>query len=120
SYDTLGTRTQLVDHLTAAGQRTTTYTVPSGKHLLTATSTVDGNGTANASYGYDGSGNTNSRPTPNAGQQTLTWDAEGHLATAQDSTGTSSYIYDVDGNRLIRKDPSGKTLYLPQQELRYT
>jgi RHS repeat-associated protein len=60
------------------------------------------------------------RPTPTAGTQTLTWDPEGHLATATDTTGTTSYLYDADGNRLIRRDPTGKTLYLPGQELRYT
>ena len=35
-------------------------------------------------------------------------------------SGTTSFIYDVDGTRLVRKDPTGKTLYLPGQELRYT
>src|SRR5262249_23102472 len=45
---------------------------------------------------------------------------EGHVATSQDSTGTTSYLYDADGNRLIRTDPTGKTLNLPNQELRYT
>lgn len=28
-------------------------------------------------------------------------------------------MYDADGNRLIRRDPTGKTLYLPGQEIRY-
>jgi YD repeat-containing protein len=41
-----------------------------------------------------------------AGQQTLVWDAEGHLTSASDTTGTSSFIYDADGNRLIRHDPA--------------
>ena len=47
------------------------------------------------------------------GAQNLTWDNEGRLARSSDSSGTTSYIYDADGNRLIRKDPGGKTLYLP-------
>src|SRR4029079_18302673 len=51
---------------------------------------------------------------------TLTWDAEGHLASSTDSSGTTTFVYDVDGTRLLRKDPTGKTLYLPGQELRYT
>jgi len=29
-------------------------------------------------------------------------------------------MYDADGNRLIRRDPTGKTLYLPGEEIRYT
>src|SRR5258706_8206053 len=51
--------------------------------------------------------------------QKLTWDAEGLLESSTDGTGTTSYIYDANGNRLLRIDPLGKTLYLPQQELRY-
>lgn len=119
-YDASGNRRKLVEHATAAGDRTTDYTVPAGKHRLTATSAVDNTGTKTGTYKYDASGNMEERPTDSAGQQTMTWDAEGRLATSTDGTGVTSYIYDVDGNRLIRKDPTGKTLYLPGQELRYT
>jgi RHS repeat-associated protein len=120
TYDVVGNRTSLVDHVSPAGQRTTTYTVPGGKHLLTSMSTVDNGGTRVASYGYDPDGNTLTRPAPATGTQTLTWDPEGHLATATDSGGTTGYLYDADGNRLIRRDPTGKTLYLPGQELHYS
>jgi RHS repeat-associated protein len=65
-------------------------------------------------------GNTLTRPAPAGGTQTLTWDREGHLATVADGTGTTSYLYDADGERLVRRDPAGRTLYLPGQELRYT
>ncbi|GIH03928.1 hypothetical protein Rhe02_19950 [Rhizocola hellebori] len=118
-YDTTGTRSKLIEHTTATGEKTTTYTVPGGAHKLTATSTVDDTGTKAGTYQYDASGNTEKRPTATAGTQTLSWDVEGHLATSIDTTGTTSYLYDVDGSRLIRKDPTGKTLYLPGQELRY-
>ncbi|WP_435126200.1 RHS repeat domain-containing protein, partial [Micromonospora tulbaghiae] len=119
-YDTAGNRTSLVEHATANGDRTTTYTPLPGTHRLIGTSTTDNKGTTAASYTYDDSGNTRTRPTASAGTQNLTWDAEGHQATSDDTTGTTTYIYDADGNRLIRKDPTGKTLYLPGQELRYT
>lgn len=119
AYDAVGNRTRLVDHATASGDRTTTYTPQTGRHRLASTSTVDDVETKDASYGYDASGNTTSRPTASAGTQALTWDAEGRLATSQDTTGTTSYVYDVDGTRLIRRDPAGRTLYLPGQELRY-
>jgi RHS repeat-associated protein len=119
-YDSAGNRTELVEHGTAAGDRKTTYTVPAGAHRLTGTTTEDTTGTRNAVYRYDGDGNMTERPAPGGGQQTMTWDAEGHLATSSDSTGSTSFIYDADGNRLVRKDPQGKTLYLPGQELRYT
>jgi len=60
-------------------------------------------------------GNTTGRP-----EQTLTWDSEDHLSTLVESTGSTSYLYDADGNRLVRSDPGGKILYLPGQEIRYT
>src|SRR5439155_18364877 len=49
--------------------------------------------------------------------QTLTWDADGHLATITDSAGTSSYTYDADGNRLVARDPGGVTVYLDGTEI---
>src|SRR5262249_2586747 len=114
-----------VDHATGAGVRTTTYTVPAPggvrPHSLTATTTVDNTGTHTASYSYDASGDTLSRPSvTGTGSQALTWDPEGHLATLTDAGQTTSYLYDAGGGRLIGRDATGKTLYLPGQELRYT
>jgi RHS repeat-associated protein len=120
THDSVGNRTQMVEHATAAGDRTTTYTVPAGAHRLTGTSTTDTTGTTTGAYTYDTTGNTLTRPTASSDTQTLTWDPEGHLTTSQDTTGTTSYLYHVDGTRLIRKDPTGTTLYLPGQELRST
>lgn len=119
-YDAIGNRTELVEHVTPAGVRDTTYTVPAGAHRLTATSAVDAGGTHTRAFSYDASGNTLTRTAASGGTQTLTWDAEGHVATSRDATGTTSYLYDVDGGRLLRKDPTGTTLYLPGQELRFT
>ncbi len=113
-YDAAGNRSQLIEHATATGERTTDYTAGDG-HQVDSMSTSDTTGTRSVSYTYDASGNTVTRP-----GATLTWDAEGHLATSTDATGATSYVYDVDGSRLLRKDPKGKTLYLPGQELRYT
>jgi RHS repeat-associated protein len=122
TYNLDGGRRQLVDH-SAAGDTTTTYTYPAAgaaqPHTLLSTSTTGPAGTTTASYGYDSAGNTTSRPGP-GGNQTLTWDAEGHLATVTDSTGTTTYLYDANGERLIARDPTGTTLYLPGQELRLT
>ena len=117
TYDAVGNRTKLVEHATATGDKTTDYTSPAGAHKLASRSTSDG---TSASYTYDASGNMLTRPAPGGGTQTLTWDAEGHLTSATDSTGTTTFVYDVDGTRLLRKDPAGKTLYLPGQELRYS
>jgi RHS repeat-associated protein len=124
TYDLVGDRQSQVEHATATGDVTTAYTYPgpaAGQpHTLTGTSTTDSTGTKTASYAYDTAGNTTSRPAPTSGSQTLSWDAEGHLAGTSDASGTVSYLYDADGNRLIRTDATGKTLYLPGEELRYT
>ncbi|WP_162795723.1 RHS repeat domain-containing protein [Nonomuraea lactucae] len=102
TYDKVGNRTRQV-----AGDVTTTYTYSSA-HRLSGWSASDG---GRGDYTYDAEGNTLTRP-----GQTLTWDVEGELATV---SGGTSLLYDADGNRLIRRDSTGKTLYLPDQELRY-
>ncbi|MET8151419.1 RHS repeat domain-containing protein [Actinoplanes sp. NPDC049668] len=120
-FDTAGNRTAQIEHRTAAGERTTTYTYPvqtaARPHAMTGTTTTDNTGTKTAAYGYDNSGNTITRPAA-TGTQTLGWNAEGRMESSTDSTGITTYLYDADGGRLIRKDPSGTTLYLPGQELR--
>ncbi|MET8261358.1 RHS repeat-associated core domain-containing protein [Micromonospora sp. NPDC005553] len=127
SFDLVSNRkTQVVR--TSTGDTTTTYSYPGAKsaqpHALSATTT----GSLVQNYRYDATGNTICRPAgtgtnacpTGGGSQVLSWDPEGHLETSTDSTGTTTYVYDADGNRLLRRDPSGKTLYLPGQELRYT
>ncbi|MFG1996704.1 polymorphic toxin-type HINT domain-containing protein [Actinoplanes sp. NPDC048988] len=42
------------------------------------------------------------------------------MQSVTDTAGSVSYLYDADGNRLISQDTTGKTLYLPNQEIRYT
>jgi RHS repeat-associated protein len=49
----------------------------------------------------------------------LTWDREARLSTVNDEEGSTRYIYDANGNRLIAREPTGKTLYLPGQEVRW-
>lgn len=110
-HDAAGNRSKLIQH-TAAGDTTTNYTTAG--HRLMSTTGPDN------TYGYDTAGNLTSRPSPVGGAQALSWDAEGHLATTQDSSGTTSYLYDAEGNRLISETPAGKTLFLPGQELRYS
>ncbi|MEU0157045.1 polymorphic toxin-type HINT domain-containing protein, partial [Micromonospora fulviviridis] len=78
-----------------------------------------GETTRTDTYDYDNAGNTITR-TVNGNTQTLTWDAEGHLATTTGNSQDTSYVYDPAGNRLIRHDPDGTTLYLGATELRLT
>ncbi|MFJ3216604.1 RHS repeat-associated core domain-containing protein [Kitasatospora sp. NPDC086801] len=125
SYDVTGNRTGLVDHDPAgdtAKDVTTTHTYPAPgqtrPHAPTSTQTKNGNGpTVTTGYTYDQTGNTLTRPDDGGNTQTMTWDPDGHLATAATSGGDSSYVYDADGNRLIRRDPGRTTLYLGGTEL---
>jgi RHS repeat-associated protein len=124
TYDAVSDRKTETDHGTTAGagDTTTTYTYPAAgsaqPHTLTGSTTTEPDGsTVTDSYGYDASGNTTSR-TLNGKTQNLTWDDEGHLASATNSDATSaSYLYDADGNRLLSRDGSGTTLYLGHTEV---
>jgi RHS repeat-associated protein len=99
---------------------TTTYTYPPAgapqPHTLTSATT----GGQTSDWTYNAGGETLTRPDGAGGEQTLAWDREGHLFTVTDDEGgITRYIYDADGNRLITRDPDGKTLYLPGQEVRW-
>ncbi|MET9424674.1 RHS repeat-associated core domain-containing protein [Streptomyces sp. NPDC006540] len=124
---------------TAAGQRGTekqhsstgdiqtdyTYGSPAGQpHTLISATT----GTATKTYTYDKTGNTLTRPGVQA-NQTLTWNTEGKLATATEpAAGTkpataTGYLYDADGELLIRRTLSGDgdtVLYIGGTEVRLT
>jgi RHS repeat-associated protein len=123
SYDRSGNRRTAVDHATANGDVTTTYTVPPAggpqPNALSSTSTTDSTGTRTANYGYDKDGNTTSRPGTTAGStQTLAWDDQGLLDTITEGPSVTSFVYDGSGQRLVRRDPSGTTVYLGPMELR--
>lgn len=115
-----GTQTQHALPGTTGGDTTTTYTYPATgaprPHSLTGTATTGPAGPTQSTYGYDQSGNTTRRTLP-SGEQTLTWDKENRLDTVTSSAGTTKYVYDADGNQLIRRDPGSTTLYLPGQEV---
>nr|BFE70388.1 hypothetical protein GCM10020092_036890 [Actinoplanes digitatis] len=69
-------------------------------------------------YDYDATGNTTRRAKAGEGQ-TLAWDAEGNLESVTDAAGKkTSFLYDVDGSRILRKEPNQTTLYLPGMEIR--
>ncbi|WP_405006936.1 polymorphic toxin-type HINT domain-containing protein [Kitasatospora purpeofusca] len=125
SYDVTGNRTGTVDHDPTGDtgkDTTTTHSYPSPgqarPHAPTSTQTTTGDGpTVTTGYTYDQTGNTLTRPDEGGNTQTMTWDPDGHLATAATGGGDSSYVYDADGNRLLRRDPGSTTLYLGGTEL---
>lgn len=88
-----------------------------GKHTLTLT--VDGKNPAATKHRF---GIDVVRVLPGAeSRQDLTWDSEGRLASNTVATNgqavRSEYLYDADGNRLIRRDPGKTTVYLGADEL---
>ncbi|GIG69292.1 RHS repeat domain-containing protein [Phytomonospora endophytica] len=120
-HDDTGNRISLTDNTTGA---TTAYkqTDTAHPHAVTSASTSTAATTDTPfirNFQYDDAGNMKARTSPSGTEQSLTWDVEGRLATIADAAGSSTNIYGADGERLIRRDPKGATLYLPGQEIRY-
>nr|WP_237535682.1 polymorphic toxin-type HINT domain-containing protein [Streptomyces sp. SID3343] len=125
-YDAVGNRTKLVDHdptndptknvTTDYGYRTRPGTART--HVLDTITTRTGTREAiTTGLTYDPAGNTKTRPGADANLQTLTWNEEDKLAKVASATATSDYLYDADGNRIIRREAGKTTLYLGTDEL---
>jgi RHS repeat-associated protein len=127
TFDPAGNRATQTVHATG-GDTTTSYGYPAPgaaqPHGLSTATT----GATTLAYRYDAGGYTTCRPAsstantcpPGAASQTLAWDPEGHLSTVADASGTSSYTYTADGERLVADDATATTLYLPGTDLRRT
>ncbi|WP_242909192.1 polymorphic toxin-type HINT domain-containing protein [Actinomadura terrae] len=90
-----------------------------GKVDQTGANPFTGPDTNDENYVYDDAGNPTSRTVGNT-VQNLEWNSEGNLDKVTQGDATVRYIYDADGNRLIRKDLTGATLYLDGTEIRAT
>ncbi|MFF0429842.1 RHS repeat-associated core domain-containing protein [Streptomyces sp. NPDC004520] len=116
TYDAVGNRDTEVQHKTPSGPSadiTRDYAAPAaGKHNLPSV-TQTGADPRTETYTYDAAGNTETRKIGNDDLETLVWDDEGHLKSTTKATDTTSYLYDTTGQRLIRRDSTGTTLYLP-------
>ncbi|MFI8888239.1 RHS repeat-associated core domain-containing protein [Streptomyces sp. NPDC053813] len=84
----------------------------------TLTSVTVNSGTAKA-YTYDEQGNTTKRYSPTGAAQSLTWGIEGELTRLTEGTKNTDYLYDANGELLIRRGPVKAVLYLGGQELHY-
>ncbi|WP_234322723.1 RHS repeat-associated core domain-containing protein [Streptomyces sp. NRRL S-350] len=136
-YDLIGNRTKLVQKDVtgdATKDVTTTQTfgtgpnTPSsdpktgggtgGPHALMKSTRTGPDGAAVTSYTYDAAGNTTSI-TDTPGTKTLGWNAQGKLdqITGTGQSGATSYLYDVSGSQLIRRDPGKVTLNLGADQL---
>ncbi|MCP2270239.1 RHS repeat-associated core domain-containing protein [Actinokineospora diospyrosa] len=118
TFDPTGLRTGQVKHGIGQADTTTSYTYPAAggtrPHTLTSTATTGPGGSSSTSYGYDGSGNTTTRTV--GATHTLTWNENNKLAKVQSPAGDTTYVYDADGNKLVRREPGKTILYLPGQE----
>ncbi|MEV5831528.1 RHS repeat-associated core domain-containing protein [Spirillospora sp. NPDC052242] len=119
AYDKAGNRTNETRHGIGGETdtvRTYTYAQPGNGNRLETVAHTGPTGVRTTGYGYDATGNTTSITTaegPTNSTQTFDWNTEGELAKVTENGNDVTYIYDADGNRLIRKDPTGTTLYLP-------
>ncbi|MEV0663875.1 RHS repeat-associated core domain-containing protein [Actinomadura luteofluorescens] len=124
TYDKAGNRTNETRHGIGGvtdTERTYTYATPGHGNRLNSIAQTGPDGERADTYTYDDAGNTLTRTigtSPSNPAQSMEWDAEGELSKLTENGTDTSFIYDADGNRLIRKDPTGSTLYLPGTELR--
>ncbi|MFD6987163.1 hypothetical protein ACFWAX_41965, partial [Streptomyces sp. NPDC059956] len=82
------------------------------KHALVSTTTgASCTGVADQ-YTYDDNGNTTKRlrAPSSTGSQALTWNGENKLSKLVEGTNTTSYLYDADGELLIRRNTGGETV----------
>ncbi|MCK2221690.1 type IV secretion protein Rhs [Actinomadura sp. ATCC 31491] len=114
-YDSTGNRIKETRHAWGgAGETSRTYTYPqAGGKQPHALQSVGAD-----LFEYDAAGNTTRRKIGTA-DQSLVWDAEGNLESVTEAGKTTSFIYDAEGDRLIRKTPTDATLYIDDMELRF-
>ncbi|MEU2897600.1 RHS repeat-associated core domain-containing protein [Streptomyces sp. NPDC001273] len=122
TYKPGGLRDTQTEH-TATGDTQTAYTYPavnaSGTgQPHTLTSVTVGGGVAKT-YTYDEQGNTTKRYGTAGTAQSLTWDIEGELTRLTEGAKSTDYLYDANGELLIRRGSDKTVLYLAGQELHY-
>ncbi|MDX8146930.1 RHS repeat-associated core domain-containing protein [Lentzea sp. BCCO 10_0061] len=113
-YDKAGNRLTETQHAAAGDTvRTATLPAPGGSHQLRSVETKSPSATTTQTFSYDATGNMTVRD-----GQKFDWDAEGRIARVTEGDKVTEYVHDAGGDRLIRRDPTGVTLYLDGQELR--
>ncbi|MFI7545214.1 RHS repeat-associated core domain-containing protein [Actinoplanes sp. NPDC049599] len=130
-YDVSGNRTEETTHKTVStGTDVKKVYTPFGKGAQPAhavkrtdiTSTTAGKVVTTAdTYEYDEIGNTRKRNLAGKPGEEYRWDAEGRVSEIlKAGVVVASFLYDASGNRLIRRDITGKavTLYLGGMELK--
>ncbi|MGW4897421.1 polymorphic toxin-type HINT domain-containing protein [Kitasatospora sp. NPDC004240] len=139
TYDATGNRKTLTRHditgntandtvttqaFRPAGTVNTPTTAPdtgggtAGPHALLSSTTTSPTGTRTSTYQYDATGNTTAI-TETGGTTTLGWNSQGKLATLAktEQAAPNGYVYDAEGNLLIRRNPGKTTLTLTTDQL---
>ncbi|WP_163506826.1 RHS repeat-associated core domain-containing protein [Fodinicola acaciae] len=113
TYDASGNR-KTETRTTPTASTTSTYSYPAPgqpqPHGVTQVQTT-GSTTGTSTYSYDATGNQLTR-----NGESYTWDAEGNLTKVTNGGKSTDFVYDADGNRLLRRDSTGTTLYLGDTE----
>lgn len=121
--DSIGNRTKEVVHdtgLDAAKNITHTYTYgkDAGPHAVTELVENTPTGDRRSTYAYDANGNTTLRVL-GGDEQKLEWNSENKLTRTTEADGAeTTYLYDANGERVVRRDASSTTVYLPGMELK--
>ncbi|WP_328677965.1 toxin C-terminal domain-containing protein [Streptomyces sp. NBC_00322] len=77
------------------------------------TVTATGGATGADTYQYDATGNLTKKTPATGAVQDVTWNEEGKLATSTISGATTKFLYDAEGTRILKREPTATTLYLP-------
>ncbi|GAA3651214.1 hypothetical protein GCM10022267_41890 [Lentzea roselyniae] len=114
-YDKIGNRT-LERTTTSSGvvNRKYNYDPANQPHVVRSIDESGPSGMAHDEFSYDRAGNTTTRKVA-GNTQTISYDVEGRTSKVVEASGKeSSYLYDADGGRLIKREPGRTTLYLPE------
>ncbi|MFE3657630.1 RHS repeat-associated core domain-containing protein [Streptomyces sp. NPDC059165] len=129
TFDAVGNRLSETVHdsgLNAKKDVKRTFSYNAGTHQVSKVTETTPTGDRQYTYGYDPSGNTTKR-TIGGSTQTLDYDAQGKViknsrpddvTTPENEASETTFLYGPDGARVMRKDPTGTTVYLPGMELR--
>ncbi|WP_197288473.1 RHS repeat-associated core domain-containing protein [Nocardia sp. NRRL S-836] len=114
-YDKIGNRTlERTTTSTGVVNRKYNYDPENQPHVVRSIDETGPSGTARDEFGYDKTGNTSTRKVA-GNTQTIHYDVEGRTSKVVEASGKeSSYLYDADGGRLIKREAGRTTLYLPE------
>ncbi|MFG2994517.1 RHS repeat-associated core domain-containing protein [Streptomyces sp. NPDC048257] len=111
TYTASGQRATEQTHTGTPQTRTYCYS-PARPHALTATTTGATCTGVTPQYTYDATGNTTKRAEipGSTTSQALAWSPEGKLGKLTEGTTATDYVYDAEGQLLIRRDATGETI----------